>query len=117
MARVNMARSRKNRSNNGMFTRIVYSPVHHGLFAAKNVVNAGLDTVGKVVDAGVVGVDTAGKAVTTHANALVSNVFSGVAGLGGKARKTRGGKRRVAKRSAKRTMKRSGKRTAKRRAH
>ena len=115
MARVNMAKSRKNRR--GLFTRVLYSPVHHGLFAAKNVVNAGLGTVGKVVDAGVMGVDTAGKAVTTHANAVVSNVFSGVAGLGGKARKTRGGKRRVAKRSAKRTMKRSAKRTAKRRAH
>lgn len=116
MARVNMAKSRKN-NRRGLFTRVLYSPVHHGLFAAKNVVNAGLGTVGKVVDAGVVGVDTAGKAVTSHANSLVSNVFSGVAGLGGKARKTRGGKRRAAKRSAKRTMKRSGKRTAKRRAH
>lgn len=112
-----MARVKSRKNHRGLFTRVLYSPVHHGLFAAKNVVNAGLGTVGKVVDAGVMGVDTAGKAVTSHANALVSNVFSGIAGLGGKTRKSRGGKRRSAKRSMKRKVRRSSKRTAKRRAH
>lgn len=98
---------KKSRSNGrGIFSR-VYSPVHHGLFAARNVVNAGLNTVGKVVDASVYGLDRAGSAVAGHANATVSNVFRGISGLGGKSR--RGGGRRkmsTARFSAKRSTRR-----------
>lgn len=89
---------KKSRSNSrGVFGR-VYSPVHHGLFAARNVVDAGLNTVGKVVNAGVSGIDRAGSAVAGHANATVSNVFRGISGLGGKSRRRRGGKRRSTRR-------------------
>ena len=84
---------KKSRSNGRGIFRRVYSPIHHGLYAAKNVVNAGLSTVGKVVNAGVGGVDRAGMAVTGHANSAISNVFHGISGLGGKSRK-RGGRRR-----------------------
>ena len=86
-----MAKSR--RSSSGLFSRL-YSPIHHGLFAARNVVNAGLGAVGKIVNAGVDGVDKAGAAVTGHANAAVSNVFRGL--KGGKRRRTH--KRRTHKR-------------------
>lgn len=83
---------KKSRSNGrGVFGR-VYSPVHHGLFAAKNVVDAGLNTVGKVVDAGVSGIDRAGSSVARHANNTISNVFRGVSGLGSSRR--HGGRRR-----------------------
>lgn len=81
------------RRSSGLFGRI-YAPIHHGLYAARNVVNAGLGTVGKIVNAGVEGVDKAGAAVTGHANAAVSNVFRGI--KGGVRRKT--GKSRASKR-------------------
>lgn len=88
---------KKSRSNGRGVFRRVYSPVHHGLYAAKNVVDAGLSTVGKVVNAGVSGVDRAGMAVTGHANSAISNVFRGISGLGGKSRK-RGGRRSTRRR-------------------
>jgi hypothetical protein len=75
----------KTRRSNGLFGRL-YSPIHHGLFAARNVVNAGLGAVGKIVNAGVEGVDKAGASVTGHANAAVHNVFRGL--RGGVRRKT-----------------------------
>jgi hypothetical protein len=79
---------KKSRSNGrGIFGR-AYSPLHHGLLAAGNVVDAGLNTVGKVVNAGVYGLDRAGSAVAGHANATVSNVFHGISGLGGKRRRS-----------------------------
>jgi hypothetical protein len=85
----------KSRRSSGLFSRL-YSPIHHGLFAARNVVNAGLGAVGKIVSAGVDGVDKAGAAVTGHANAAVSNVFRGI--KGGKRTKRRTHKRRTHKR-------------------
>ena len=87
---------KKSRSNGRGIFRRVYSPIHHGLYAAKNVVDAGLSTVGKVVNAGVSGIDRAGMAVTGHANSAVSNIFRGISGLGGKSRK--GGRRRTHRR-------------------
>lgn len=91
---------KKSRSNGrGIFGR-VYSPIHHGLYATKNVVNAGLSTVGKVVNAGVSGVDRAGAAVTDRANSVISNVFHGISGLGGKSRGGRRRKRRTHRKRA-----------------
>ena len=86
----------KSRRSSGLFGRL-YSPIHHGLFAARNVVNAGLGAVGKIVNAGVEGVDKAGAAVTGHANATISNVFRGIKG-GKRSRKHRSHKRRTHKR-------------------
>ena len=80
----------KSRRSSGLFGRL-YSPIHHGLFAARNVVNAGLGAVGKIVNAGVDGVDKAGAAVTGHANSAVSNVFRGI--KGGKRTKRRHSRR------------------------
>jgi hypothetical protein len=79
---------KKSRSNGRGIFRRVYSPIHHGLYAAKNVVNAGLSTVGKVVNAGVGGVDRAGMAVTGHANSAISNVFRGLSRKGGRRRRS-----------------------------
>jgi hypothetical protein len=85
---------KKSSSNGrGIFGR-VYSPVHHGLYAARNVVDAGLSTVGKVVNAGVNGVDRAGMAVVGHANSTLKNVFGGISGLGKGGRRTKRSTRR-----------------------
>ncbi len=95
----------KSSRSNGLFGRL-YSPIHHGLFAARNVVNAGLGAVGKIVNAGVEGVDKAGSAVTGHANDAVSNVFRGL--RGGVRRKT--GKAHFSKRHSRKHKRRTHKR-------
>lgn len=75
------------KTSRGIFSR-VYSPIHHGLFAARNVVDAGLGTVGKIVNAGVEGVDRAGRAVTGHANSAFSSLFRGLSRKGGRRRRS-----------------------------
>ena len=48
----------------GLFQR-VYSPIHHTLAAAKNIVNTGVSAVDKM-----------GSSLTQHANQAVTNVFT-----------------------------------------
>jgi hypothetical protein len=71
----------------------VYSPVHHTIAAAKNVVNTGFTAINKI-----------GSNVTRHADMAVSDIFS---------KRRRGGSRRGARTMRKRMQK---KRTQRKRA-
>jgi hypothetical protein len=56
--------SRRSNMSKGLLSR-VYSPVHHTISAARNIVNTGLSSI-----------DSMGMSLTGHANAAVRNVFT-----------------------------------------
>ncbi len=72
----------------GLLSR-VYSPVHHTLMAAKNIVGTGLSSI-----------DNMGMAITGHANAAVRNVFTRKGG-----RKANRKSRKASRKSRKATRK------------
>ncbi len=57
-------RATRKHSRKGLLGR-VYSPIHHTLMAAKNIMGTGLN-----------GIDSMGLSLTGHANAAVRNVFT-----------------------------------------
>lgn len=78
-----MARKTSTRKgmHHGLLSR-VYSPIHHTIMAAKNIVDTGLS-----------GIDNMGMSLVGHANGAVRNVFT---------RKSRkGGRRSVSRKSRK----------------
>jgi hypothetical protein len=56
--------SRRSNVSKGLLSR-VYSPVHHTISAARDIVNTGLSSI-----------DSMGMSLTGHANAAVKNVFT-----------------------------------------
>ena len=111
-----MVKSRR-AARRGIFGTI-YSVPHHGFSAVRNVaksgvrgarrgvrtltsgadkvVGVGLDAAGNVINTVVGTVDNAGLGVTRHANAAVSNLFSGVGSVFGR-RSRKGGRRNTRK--------------------
>ncbi len=57
-------RATRKHSKRGLLGR-VYSPIHHTLMAAKNIMGTGLN-----------GIDSMGLSITGHANSAVRNVFT-----------------------------------------
>jgi hypothetical protein len=57
-------RATRKHSKRGLLGR-VYSPIHHTLMAAKNIMGTGLN-----------GIDSMGLSLTGHANSAVRNVFT-----------------------------------------
>ena len=71
-----MAKTRRSRSNLGLFGR-VYSPVNHLFMAAENGVNSLTKGTGKIVHTGLNSVNRVGKSLSSHADKAVRNVVSG----------------------------------------
>jgi phage-related protein len=112
-----MVKSRRSSRSRGIFGT-VYSVPHHGFSAvrgvaksgvkgarrgvhaitsgADKVVGVGLDAAGNVVNTVVGTVDEVGLGITGHANAAVSNLFSGVGSAFGR-RSRKGGRRNTRK--------------------
>ena len=85
-----MVKTRRSRSNLGLFGR-VYSPVNHLFQAAENGVNSLTRGTGKIVHTGLNSVNRVGKSLSMHADKAVRSVVSG------KSRKNRKGKNRSRK--------------------
>jgi len=69
-------RSRKNRRNGGgLFSRVLYNPVHQALGLVGNTVSAVTNTTRNVARKGLNGVNRVGKSVTSRANATVRNLI------------------------------------------
>jgi hypothetical protein len=73
---------RKNRRSNrrsngkGLFSRVLYGPVHQALGLVGNTVSTVTNTTRNIARKGLNGVNTLGKSITQRANATVRNVIS-----------------------------------------
>jgi hypothetical protein len=84
-------RSRKNRRNGGgLFSRVLYNPVHQALGLVGNTVSAVTNTTRNVARKGINGVNRVGKSITSRANSTVRNLV-------GRSRKNRSRKNRSRK--------------------
>ena len=94
MARRSSRRSRRARGPIGT----LYSPIHHGISAGRNVIRSGIGVAGSIVDTGLGGIDNAASSVASHANMTLRNIYKGT--IGGRRRSTRrrGGRRRSTRR-------------------
>lgn len=84
-------RATRKHSKKGLLGR-VYSPIHHTLMAAKNIVGTGIS-----------GIDSMGLSLTGHANAAVRNVFTRKGGRKASRKSSRKASRKSSRKSSRKT--------------
>jgi hypothetical protein len=97
---VEMPRRRSSRSRSrghGPITTL-YSPVHHGIGALRNVTRSGIGAASSMLNAGLGGIDNAASRVASRANMALDNIYKGTVGRVMSRRRRRGGRRRSTRR-------------------
>jgi len=89
-----MTRKNRSRRNTGLFSRVLYNPVHQALGLVGNTVSAVTNTTRNVARAGLGGVNRVGRSLTSRANSTVRNLI-------GRSRKNRKASRKNRKASRK----------------
>ncbi len=100
---IEMARRRSSRGRGRGHGPIstLYSPVHHGIGALRNVTRSGIDVAGSFINTGLGGIDSAASSVASHANMTLGNLYKGTIGRvvsRRRRRRLRGGRRRSTRR-------------------
>ncbi len=92
---IEMPRRRSSRSRGHGPITTLYSPVHHGIGALRNVTRSGIGAASSMLNAGLGGIDNAASSVASHANMTLGNLYNGTLGrVMSRHRRRRGGGRR-----------------------
>jgi len=70
-----MTRKNRSRRNGGLFSRVLYNPVHQALGLVGNTVSTVTNTTRNVARSGLGGVNRIGKSITNRADSTVRNLI------------------------------------------